>query len=204
MKPLLLLTVLFSLTANAETFTTTAPTYPVQEKDFIEMILSKLKGMEESGKLAELQKQYQEQVKAEIIYPKALDGFSPVTKAATRYFDPSIVLTKDIADHQGRLIAMAGQRINPLDHTGLTKKLAFIDGTDSKQLDWARQLLAEQPTAKIILVAGSYFNLSKEFRRPIFFDQGKKITQRFGITKVPSLIQQADKRIKIDEIYLPR
>lgn len=204
MKPLLLLTLLVAINASAETFSTDTPNYPVQEKDFIEMILDKLKGMEASGKLAELQKKYQEQVTASIVSPKPLDGFSKVTKASTRYFDPSIVLTRDIADHQGRLIAMAGTRINPLDHTALTKKIAFIDGTDQSQLAWAAQLLSDQPTAKVILVAGSYYNLSKEFKRPIYFDQGKTISTRFGITKVPSLLQQADKRIKIDEIYLPR
>lgn len=200
--PLAFFLAAFSVSAAAETFTTDAPSYPIDEPDLIETILSKLKGMEASGELAKLQKIQQERLKEKVINPEPLSGFEKVTKTSRRLFDPSIQLTQDIVDHEGRLVAAQGTRINPLDHTSLTRKLAIIDGRDQAQLDWATSILEKEPATFVILVAGSYFNLSKHFGRPIYFDQNRRITTRFGITKVPTLVSQHEKRIALDEIAL--
>lgn len=200
--PLAALLLALTVSASAETFTTDAPSYPIDEPDLIQAILAKLKGMEASGRLAEIQQAQQEKAKDRVINPVPLEGFTKVIKPSKRLFDPSIELTRDVVDHEGRLVAGQGTRVNPLDYTSLTRKVALIDGRDPTQLDWAKQILLKEPATFVVLVAGSYYNLSKEFGRPIYFDQNKRISNRFGITRVPTLVYQSGKRIVIDEIAL--
>lgn len=191
-----------ALPAAGETFTTDAPSYGIDEPDLIEAVLSKLKGMEASGRLAELQAEAQERLRERVTNPPALVGFSKVEKASHRLFDPSIELTRDITDHEGRLVAAQGTRINPLDYTSMGRRLAIIDGRDDGQVKWAQTILDESPSTFVILVAGSYYNLTQQLRRPVYFDQNRRITSRFGINKVPTLVYQQQKRIAIDEIAL--
>ncbi|MFW1410792.1 hypothetical protein ACEWAY_22945, partial [Vibrio parahaemolyticus] len=82
-------------------------------------------------------------------------------------FDPTIVLDQDIQDQKGRLVARAGQRVNPLAFVAMKTDLVFIDGRDDAQVDWALKRWTAQ-NAKIIFVACSPFNRMGEKKRRFF------------------------------------
>ena len=64
-------------------------------------------------------------------------GIGAVRESRSWTFDPAIVLDQDIQDQKGRLVARAGQRVNPLSFVAMKTDLVFIDGRDDAQVDWA-------------------------------------------------------------------
>jgi conjugal transfer pilus assembly protein TraW len=53
---------------------------------------------------------------------------------------------------------------------------------------------------KVILTGGSYLDLMRRWKRPVFFDQQGTLTEKLGIRHVPALVTQDGKRLKIEEI----
>jgi conjugal transfer pilus assembly protein TraW len=83
----------------------------------------------------------------------------------------------------------------------LSKTLLFIDARDAAQVGRARRILDERGgKVKVILTAGSYLDLMRRLKHPVFFDQQGQLTTKFGIRHVPALITQEGKRLRIDEI----
>jgi conjugal transfer pilus assembly protein TraW len=52
----------------------------------------------------------------------------------------------------------------------------------------------------VILTGGSYLDLMRRWKRPVFFDQQGTLTDKLGIRHVPALVTQDGKRLKIEEI----
>jgi conjugal transfer pilus assembly protein TraW len=44
----------------------------------------------------------------------------------------------------------------------------------------------------------------KSWRIPVYYDQQGLLTRRLGIAQVPALVSQEDKRLRIDEMEVPR
>src|SRR3546814_4322186 len=78
--------------------------------------------------------------------------------------------------------------------------LLFLDGDDPDQLTWA---LKQDANAKLILVKGAPLELMKARQRRFYFDQGGKLTERFGIRSVPARVRQQGRVLEISEIALP-
>ena len=56
---------------------------------------------------------------------------------------------------------------------------------------------------KPILVGGSYLDLMKSWRTPVFYDQDGLLIKRLGIQHVPAIVSQEGLRLRIDELVLP-
>jgi conjugal transfer pilus assembly protein TraW len=98
----------------------------------------------------------------------------------------------------------AGTRKNPLDVVSLSKHLLFFDARDRRQVTRARELIARYAgKVKPILTGGSYLDLMKAWRIPVYYDQQGTLTRRFGIRQVPALVSQEGARLRIDEVVLP-
>ena len=95
--------------------------------------------------------------------------------------------------------------IEPLEVVSLSRYLLFFDARDPRQVGRARQLMASyQGRVKPILVGGSYLELMKSWRIPIYYDQHGLLTRRLGINHVPALVSQEGLRLRIDELELAR
>jgi conjugal transfer pilus assembly protein TraW len=170
--------------------------YPIIETDLAANIKHKLKSWEKSGKLAKLQKQWQEKTIASTKRPKPVEGLYKAKETKEFIFDPSIHLRQDIVDHQGNLIAAKGKRINPLDYKSLPEHLLFIDGDDREQLKWAKDK-AKKHQSMIILTRGNIIDLMKSEKIRLYFDQGGFLVKTFGITALPTIVYQDAKMLKV-------
>ena len=176
-------------------------TFPIIEEDLLTTIEARLRTLEASGQIVDLQRRMQEQATMSVRRPKPVAGLSAASERRQWLFDPSIVLEDDIRDDKGNLIAARGTRVNPLDHVAHGQDLIFVDGTDQTQVDWAvRSHSAEG--AKIIFVAGSPFDAMKPHQRRFWFDQGGRLTARFGIRHTPAVVTSAGKALQITEVPL--
>jgi conjugal transfer pilus assembly protein TraW len=174
--------------------------FPVIEQDLLEQIHSRLTQMERSGETARLNEDLKRRTIARVSRPDPVAGIVRASEARRWHFDPTITLAADIRGAKGELIQAAGTRVNPLDSVGLRADLLFLDGDDPDQIAWA---LKQNANAKLILVNGAPLELMKVRQRRFYFDQGGKLTERFGIASVPARVRQQGRLLEISEIALP-
>ena len=174
-------------------------TWEIAEPDMLDALMAKLKAMQKSGKLKQFEEMAKRQALATIENPPPVPGIATARKSRKWTFDPSIRIQETAKDHLGNVIAPAGMVVNPLKFTSLTKPLLFIDARDKRQVRYARGFVDREPKAKVILVAGSWLDLTRKWKRQVFYDQAGFITGRFGIRQVPAVVRQHGKVLEIEE-----
>lgn len=192
---------LLSVAARAQDLGVIGPVYPIAEPSLLEVILAKLREADANGVMARLQRDTQVNVKRSIEQPAPVTRITRTTKARSFYYDPSIVVPYAITDAEGKVIVAPGTKVNPLDTVSLSKRLLFIDARDAAQIGRARGILDEHGgKVKVILTGGSYLELMRHWKRPVFYDQQGQLTDQLGIRHVPALVTQEGRRLRIDEI----
>lgn len=178
------------------------PIYPISEPDMLKEMQQTLARKQQTGELAKLQRQAIERSRKSIETPRPNDALVRTATPRTHYFDPSYVAPQTITGPNGEVIVRAGDRVNPLDYTGLTKRLVFFDGRDPQQVELVANMLNSPVRSKPIMTAGAVFDLTRRWKQQVFFDQGGSLVQRFGITQVPAVVYQEGKRLRIDEVLV--
>ena len=172
-------------------------TWAVAEPDLLAQIEARLLEMERTGALARLEAEARADARRRLEEPKPVSGIAPAREERSRLWDPAITVARDIRTPDGALIVAAGTRANPLERMTLARDLLFVDGRREAEIAWA---LGHERPAKIVLLAGRPLDLMRQRRRPFFFDQGGRLTARFGIAATPSLVEQAGSQLRITEI----
>lgn len=164
-------------------------TWAVAEPDLLEVIRAKLEQAEADGGLGDMQRRFASRVESRVKRPLPVAGIGPAAEDRAWEFDPAITIERDILDHQGNVLAVAGQRVNPLDTVAMRQKLIFVNGDRPAEVEWA-MAQGEEHSAKIILVDGSPFDLMKAHRRRFYFDQSGALIRHFGIAHTPAAVSQ--------------
>lgn len=178
-------------------------TWPIAEPDLLSVIKARLDHAQATGKLEDMNRQFAEKVRGRVMRPVPVSGISPAIENRSWEFDPAIRIDNDIRDHKGNLIAVAGQRVNPLAASGLSKKLLFVDGDDPAEVAWAIKHGGDDK-AKIIFVNGSPFELMKVHQRRFYFDQDGRLSGHFSIRHTPARVEQSGDVLLVTELALPR
>ena len=189
--------ILAAVPATAKDLGVRGATWPVIEPDLLLEIETRLLDMQRSGELARMEEEARERARRRLEEPEPVPGIAPARELRSRPFDPAIVVARDIRAPDGALIAAAGTRIDPLERTGLTRDLIFVDGRRQAEIAWA---LAHGRPAKIVLLAGRPLDLMRRHRRPFFFDTGGRLAARFGIAATPTLVERDGARLRLTEI----
>lgn len=198
---LLVVALTFPALVGADDLGVVGPTYPIAEQDLLQVIQSRLREKEKSGELAKLQQAAVKRSVSSIEQPKPVPGLTKAVKARTWYYDPSIVAQRNYTDAAGTVIVPAGTRVNPLDYVAMSKHLLFFDGRDRGQVKRAEELIRHyQGRIKPILTGGSYVELMRQWKAQVYYDQSGALVHKFGIERVPALVSQEGRRLRVDEI----
>ena len=195
-------------TAKAKNLGTDGHTFEIQEPDLLKELESKLHLLEKSGELEKHKEMLLKKAEKAIHTPQPVEGITKAIQQRTFYYDPSISVPYDLKDHQGRVFHRKGTRVNPLKSRSLSSTLIFMDGSNEEQVSWTRVFWVQETSlkpnqkAKIILTAGSPFDLMKTLKEPVYFDQGGILTKKLGIKHVPAVVVQEGLKLKITEIVL--
>lgn len=204
MRQLLIFALLLSNVADAKVYDlgVIGQTYEIAEPDMLEGFYSKLKAAQTSGKMAEVEAQMKERFVAHAQRPNGID-LPRSQQHRTRYYDPSVILSQEIRDHEGNVLWPAGTTVNPLDYVTLSQQWLFFNGDDPQQSAWARAYLKRYPNqVRPILTRGAILELSEAWQIRLYFDQHGAYVEKFGIKAVPALITQEGNKLRIDEIVL--
>ena len=190
--------------AGAVDLGTIGPTYEIAEPHLLAFIEQRLREKERSGELQRLAEAARARGIDTVRQPPPVEGLRTTERPRTFYVDPSFTLDRNITDPLGRLMFAAGTRKNPLEVVSLSRHLLFFDARDPRQVKHARELNGRYAgRIKPILTGGSYLDLMKAWRVPVYYDQAGTLTRRFGIRQVPALVSQDGLRLRIDELGLP-
>ena len=177
------------------------PTRPIAEPNMLEEIHSALKEKEKSGELERFQKEFEARSRRSIEEPNPVASVRTTTHPRSYHIDPTWTAASTILTPDGKTVVEAGQTVNPLDYITWSRKFLFFDGRDPLQVAKAAQIItAEGGAVRAIMVAGKPLDLTRQWKRQIYFDQGGTLTRKFGIQQVPALVYQDGKVLRVDEI----
>jgi conjugal transfer pilus assembly protein TraW len=192
---------LVAVAARADDLGVIGPTYAIGEESALDTIMKRLREKERTGELKRIRKEAIERSVNSVKKPRPVEGLATVRDRAQRLVDPTVTYSRAITTDEGQIVVPAGARINPLLVTALTKRLVFFDGRDKAQAEAVRKMVASYGAkVKPILVAGSWFDTSKAWKTQVYFDQQGKLSQRFGIRAVPSVISQQGAMLLVEEV----
>jgi len=177
--------------------------YEIREQNLLSQIQDKLKDAEKTGKIAKMQEGFVKQSQARFNRPQPITSITNAKVSREWLYDPSVSLDHDLKDQLGQVFYKAGTKVNPLEKISLSNALIFIDGDDSKQVNWAlTEYKVRNKRAKIILVKGAVLDLMRAKKVRIYFDQNGILTSKFDIKHVPALLEQAGKVLKVREVAI--
>jgi conjugal transfer pilus assembly protein TraW len=174
--------------------------YPITEQDMLTTIQNRLKAMEDSGEMAREQEAFKKRVIENTLRPKPVAGLHIAQENSTHYIDPSLTVSEDLKDHEGRIFARKGQVINPLDTVPFTETLYFIDADNPEQLAWMKAQKPGTLTYRVILVNGDVREATKALDTRIYFDQDGTLSQKFELKAIPARVTLAEdrRRLRVD------
>ncbi|MDA8086733.1 MAG: hypothetical protein M0Z75_08545 [Nitrospiraceae bacterium] len=186
-----------SLEASTSTFVGRAgATYPVAEKDALSELMHKVRQVDWKKQLAGLKQS------ALSYEPPDLARLPRAKHDRMFTVDPTYTLTFEIPDGKGGILYPKGYTFNPLDYVGLPDVFVFIDGGDKKQMEWfMRSPYAKESNVMIFLTGGSYLQLSKKLKRPVFYATDQ-ITRRFRLKAVPAALFQQGRFLEVKEFEI--
>lgn len=131
----------------------------------------------------------------------------PQQESETYFIDPSIVMTKDIPAYNGKLLAYAGQRINPLELMPMNLNMIFFDATNEDQLKWALGQFYRSGSTAIMVATKldrtdgwkQLQDISNKIGVQLYVLR-QEVAQRFALRNTPSRVTTEGVLIKVDII----
>jgi conjugal transfer pilus assembly protein TraW len=193
---------LLTLTAMARDLGTFGTVYDIVEKDA-------LKELEEKAKSVNFSKAVDRNAlvkKARNFTPedvKETKMIGPARKDRTFLVDMTYTLERDIKDDKGNIVYPAGYRFNPLSYVAYPRTLVILNGKQPGQMRWFENSpYAKDAQVTLLLTDGSYSELSRSLKRPVFY-ASMKLIEAFRIRAVPSVVRQSGAYMEVTEVRIP-
>jgi conjugal transfer pilus assembly protein TraW len=153
-----------------------------------------------------------EQAKKRFWYNQDFHWLPPATRSRTRQLDPSVYVTQDITDEDGKVLVAEGTTVNPLDLVPFTQALVVFDPLDHRQmklLDEALPGLRDQPGVKRLTFIATQFDpaegwdnyksVTDHFEAPVYL-LTPDLIERFELEFTPSVITSDGENFVIREL----
>ena len=196
------LCLLSASTVAARDLGTFGAVYDIVEKDA-------LKELEEKAKSVDFSKAVDRNAlvkKAKNFAPddvKEMKVIGPARKDRTFLVDMTYTLERDIKDDKGNIVYPAGYNFNPLSYIAYPRTLVILNGKRPEQVRWFEESsYAKDAQVTLLLTDGSYSELSRSLKRPVFYASAKLI-EVFRIQAVPSVVRQSGIYMEVTEVRIP-
>jgi len=133
----------------------------------------------------------------------------PPATANRRYsVDLSVTVGNDITAPDGRFVARAGERLDPLQFLPFTQRLIIFDATRPEQVAVARRLAADNGGKRTVLLATrldraagweSLDTLEQTLTAPVYL-LNAAVRDRFRLERAPAVVEAVDGRLWVREI----
>ncbi len=124
----------------------------------------------------------------------------PARKERTFLVDMTYTLDRDISDEKGNVVYHRGYTFNTLDYVTYPGIIVVLDGKNRAQVAWFKgSEYSKDLKTKLLVTDGSYAELSKTLKRPVFYAH-KAVIEVFRIEAVPSVVKQSGSLMEVKEI----
>ncbi len=140
----------------------------------------------------------------------AFQALPPVVEARERRIDPTLVAGADITLPDGQRLVSAGERVNPLEQLAFRYRLIVFDASDPRQVALAHRE-GQRGDGKLPLYLASALDrtggwdglrkMEDAFNDPVYL-LTPDVRARFGIERVPSIVEAAGTQFVIREVQL--
>ena len=120
------------------------------------------------------------------------------TEERVRYVDPSVSVQNPLYDHTGKMISPAGV-VNPLDHVSLSKSILVLREDQVKRALEETGKRGEKP---ILLLTDGDIRRTSLLAGQTVYKATPFMLRRIGVEKVPSLVEQEGKKLRVREMIL--
>lgn len=178
------------------------PVKDIQERDLIEVMKEKVAGIDWAQKKEDAINNYWD--KQNFIH------LPTATKPDVRYLDPSIRITADIKDAEGKVLVPEGTLINPLRLRPFTQAVVVFDPLNKTEVGLVEERLQQlsKDHSKITLIVtqfdraegwDSYKKITDRFDAPVY-NLTSDVHSRFDIQRTPSIITAENENFRIEEL----
>ena len=127
----------------------------------------------------------------------SLDVLS-ATEERVRYINPSVVVRNPLYDHTGKIIFPAGT-VNPLDHISLSKSILVLR---EDQIKRALEKVSGNGENPILLLTDGDIQRASSLASQAVYKASPFMLKRLQVEKVPSLVMQEGRKLRIREVLL--
>jgi len=169
--------------------------YEIREEDMLSYVRRKageidMRALRESME-RKLEESYARQSLVSLDVPSA-------TEERMRYVDPSVNVRNPLYDHTGKIIFPAGT-VNPLDHVRLSESILVLREDQVKRVLDETDKRGEKP---ILLLTDGDIRRASLVAGQMAYKASPFILRRLQIEKVPSLVTQEGRRLRVREMVL--
>lgn len=198
---ILLIMIVFAASAPASAAVkdlgTFAETYPIAEKDALEEIQEKAKDIDPQSLIDPVEAES----KILNFKPETL-SLPKATKDRQFLVDMTYTLDIDVPDKDGNIVYPAGYQFNPLERMTNPMTYIFINANDKDQVNWfLNSPYKNNLSYRLLITEGEYFDLSEQLGRPVYYAL-TKITERFQLEYLPSIVSQYEQFMKVTEVNI--
>ena len=118
------------------------------------------------------------------------------TEERVRYVDPSVNVRNPLHDHTGKMIFPAGV-VNPLDHVSLSKSILVLREDQVKRALEETDKRDEKP---ILLLTDGDIRRASLLAGRMVYKATPFMLRRLQVEKVPSLVTQESKKLRVKEV----
>ena len=169
--------------------------YEIEEEDMLSRVKRKAAEIDMGALRESILK------KAEESYAKHFSVSLDVPTAAeerVRYVAPSVRVGSPLYDHAGKIISPAGT-VNPLDHAPLSRSILVLR---EDQVKGALEKAGERGKNAILIITDGDVGRASSSAGRIAYRATPFVLRRLRIEKVPSLVTQAGRKLKVREVVL--
>jgi conjugal transfer pilus assembly protein TraW len=166
-----------------------APTKPVIERDFIEEITARMRGLDMKSKQSAAVENFWKK--------QALVTIADAKEDKTFYIDPTVRVQKDIINPNGDVLARKGDVINPLQSAPTQSTYILFNATKPHHVEWAFNQMNKVGSLGKVMVMTSQMDkedgwehlsaLRKKMQREVYMIP-KQLVERFAITGLPAIV----------------
>ena len=169
--------------------------YEIKEEDMLSYVRRKageidMRALQESME-RKLEESYAKHSLVSLDVPSA-------TEERVRYVDPSVNVRNPLYDHTGKMIFPAGV-VNPLDHVALSKSILMLREDQVKRALEETDKKGEKP---ILLLTDGDIRRASSLAGQMVYKASPFMLKRFKIEKVPSLVTQEGRKLRVEETVL--
>ena len=169
--------------------------YEIKEEDMLSWVKKKAGGIDMRALRESMEKKLEESYAR---HSSVSLDVPPATEERVRYVDPAVNVRNPLYDHTGKMISPAGI-VNPLDHVSLSKNILVLREDQIKRVLEKMSGSEEKP---ILIITDGDIQGATSLAGQIVYKANPFILRRLRIEKVPSLVTQEGRKLRVEEMIL--